>query len=114
RRVSPVLSGERDCCPFPRTPFPACRRCLRFAPDPLRTLGPLDQAEHFPHNQKASVATLRRVFGTARNAVRLQPGMLFGFAGIRRSPPGVWLAASIPPVPHSISGTVPSVTRGRI
>ena len=49
-----------------------CCVCLRFAPDPYGPRGPLDQAEHFPHNQKASVATLRRVFGTARNAVRLR------------------------------------------
>ena len=54
--------------------------CLRFAPDHLRTLPLLDQAEHFLHNQKASVATLRLVFGTGpescsaspRNAVRLR------------------------------------------
>src|SRR5271157_2842292 len=51
----------------------------------------LDQAEHFPLNQKASVATLRMVFGfspercsaSARNSVRLPSGMLFDFAGIR-------------------------------
>ena len=62
-------SGERDRCPFPRTPFPACGRL-----PPLRSgLGFLDQAEHFPHNQKASVATLRI-------GVRDQPGMLFGFS----------------------------------
>ena len=33
RRISAVLSGERGCRPFPRTPFSASGRRLRFASD---------------------------------------------------------------------------------
>ena len=79
RRVSPVPSGERDCCPFPRTPFPLAAACLRFAPD----LGSLDQAEHFLHNQKASVATLRLLFGIGPESCSASLRNAFAFAGIR-------------------------------
>ena len=79
RRVSAVLSGERDCRPFPRTPFPASGR-----PPPLRSgWFLLDEAEHFSENQKASVATLRWCSASARNTVRLPFGKAFAFAGIR-------------------------------
>ena len=80
RRVSPVLRRGKGLRPFPRTPFPA-----GGALPPLRSglsfsHFQLDEAEHFPHNQKASVATLRWVFGfipeccsaSFRNRVRLR------------------------------------------
>jgi hypothetical protein len=75
-----VPSGERDCCPFPRTPFLAPSRLPPLRSGPSGTSRFLDQAEHFLHNQKASVATLRLLFGTGpescsaslRNAVRLR------------------------------------------
>lgn len=44
----------------------------------------LDEVEHFPENQKASVATLRWCSASARNTVRLPFGNAFAFAGIRR------------------------------
>ena len=80
-------AGNGTAVPFPAPLSQLVAACLRFAPD--RRF--LDQAEHFPHNQKASVATLRMVFGiipeccsaSLRNGVRLPSGMLFDFAGIR-------------------------------
>ena len=48
--------------PFPRLEQPASAS--------LRIVS-LDEAEHFAHNQKASVATLRWCSPSARNAVRL-------------------------------------------
>src|SRR4051794_10644296 len=79
RRISTLLDGEQDCRPFPRTPFPASEQ---LASASLRIVS-LDEAEHFAHNQKASVATLRWCSASARNTVRLSFGIAFAFAGIR-------------------------------
>ena len=59
-------------------PFPGLRPAASAS---LRTVS-LDEAEHFLHNQKASVATLRWCSASARNAVRLPFGKAFAFAGI--------------------------------
>jgi hypothetical protein len=67
---SSVLSGDKGCRPFPRTPFsasgvlPSLRSGQVF----------LDEGEHFLHNRVASVATLRWCSGSSRNAVRLRFG----------------------------------------
>lgn len=65
-----------DCAPFPAPLSPLPVSVLRYAPD----AGHLDEAEHFLHNRKASVASLRSVFGiipesrsaSLRKGVRLQ------------------------------------------
>jgi hypothetical protein len=62
-------------------PFPSLRPPTSAA---LRIVW-LDEAEHFSHNQKASVATLRSCSASARNTVRLPFGTAFAFAGIRNS-----------------------------
>lgn len=62
--------GERNCRPFPRAPFSAFPQ-LAYASLRAFPNTPLDEAEHFTQNQKASVAR--------SDSVRLQPGMLFGF-----------------------------------
>jgi hypothetical protein len=83
RLIAPVPSGARDCRPLPRTPILACGR-----PPPLRSgrlaVVSLDESEHLPDNQKASVASLRRCSPSARNAVQLPSGKVFSFAGIPR------------------------------
>ena len=120
-------SGERDCCPFPRTPFLAPSRLppLRSGPSGPRRL--LDQAEHFLPNQKASVATLRLLFGTGpescsaslRNAVRLrrnahkaagkaafQPDELRSIIGCRMPQPK-WVLLGIAPFGNVYRSKVP-------
>src|ERR1019366_1649853 len=77
-------AGNRAAGPLPPPLFLLTASCLWFAPDALQSVRFLDQAEPFLHNQKASVATLRLLFGTGRNPVRLHPGMLFAFAGMRK------------------------------
>jgi len=74
-RVSAALGGDKGCRPFPRTPFAATTilPSLRFGQVSL------DEAEHFLHNRDASVTTLRWCSGSSRNAVRIHPGMPFGF-----------------------------------
>jgi hypothetical protein len=65
-----------DCVPFPAPLSPLPVSVLRCAPDAKH----LDEAEHFLHNRKASVASLRSVFGiipesrsaSLRKGVRLQ------------------------------------------
>ena len=84
-------AGNGTAVPFPAPLSRLVTACLRFAPDRPPGLVFHGQAEHFSHNQKATVATLRLVFGiipeccsaSARNGVRLPSGMLFDFAGIR-------------------------------
>ena len=52
------FGGDKDCVPFPA---PLSREPVH---SPLRSGQVfLDEAEHFPHNRRASVATLRRLFG---------------------------------------------------
>jgi hypothetical protein len=73
-------AGNGTAVPFPAPLSQFRAACLRFSPDALQRVRFLDQAEHFLHNQKASVATLRLLFGTGpescsaslRNAVRLR------------------------------------------
>ena len=78
KRAPGCFSAERGkgLRPFPRTPFLASASGLRFAPDTEY----LDEAEHLLDNRKASVASLRSVFGiipecrsaSLRNSVHLQ------------------------------------------
>jgi hypothetical protein len=44
----------------------------------------LDEAEHLLHNRKASVASLRSVFGIIPECRSASSGMAFTFSGIRR------------------------------
>jgi hypothetical protein len=57
--------------PFPHTPFSASGSL-----PPLRSGQiPLDHPDHFPHNQRASVASLRRLIGFLRKPDRLRDGI---------------------------------------
>ena len=77
--VSAVLSGDKGCRPFPRTPFSA-RDCL---PSLRSGQFSLTKPNTFPHNRGASVATLRDRSPSARNAVRLPFGIS---VHLRRNP----------------------------
>ena len=74
RRVSAVLSGERGCRPFPRTPFSASGR-----PPPLRS-------GWFPLTKSNTSRKIRRPASLRSDGVRLQPGIPFGFPSEKRSP----------------------------
>jgi hypothetical protein len=54
---------------------------LRFAPDGAHRFL-LDEVEHFSDYQRASVASLRPLSPSSRNAVQFPSGMVFSFAGI--------------------------------
>jgi hypothetical protein len=60
---------------FPRTPFLAVRPTLSSAPDTLSPFSCLTKPITFPHNRKASVASLRRLIGFLRNGDRVPSGM---------------------------------------
>ncbi len=53
-----MLAGKGDCAPFPTPLF----RISALPPLRSGTPFPLDEAEHFAHNRKASVASLRSAF----------------------------------------------------
>jgi hypothetical protein len=73
-----VLRRGKACRLSPHALCPLAASFLRCAPD--RFL--LTKPNTFPHNQVASVATLRWRSGSSRNAVRLPSGIAFSFAGI--------------------------------
>jgi hypothetical protein len=68
--------GQRGCRPFPLHPNPR-RPSSAF----LRTI-PLDDSEHLFENHHVSVASLRLLFTSLRNGVRLPPESMFTFTGI--------------------------------
>src|SRR5215467_4467326 len=65
-----TLRVHSTAAPFPCTPNPRRSSCAS-----LRTVS-LDDSEHLPHNQHASVASLRLLFTFERNAVRLPCGII--------------------------------------
>ncbi len=69
-----VLSGERGCRPFPRTPFSASGR-----PPPLRS-------GWFCLTKSNTSWKIKRPASLRSDGVRLQPGLLFGFPSEQRSP----------------------------
>ena len=78
-RVTPALSRDKGCAPFPAPLSPLVASFLRCASD--RFL--LTKPNTFPHNRVASVATLRWCSGSSRNAVRLPFGIS---VQLRRNP----------------------------
>ena len=69
-----MLSGERGCRPFPRTPFSACGRS-----PPLRS-------GWFLLTKSNTSRKIKRPASLRSDRVRLQPGTLFGFPSEERSP----------------------------